>query len=616
MQEIIQYAGVLILNGNKTYGRTENKKRLLYRCIPTDKTKAAILVPYEIKLGFSKDIKNKYILFQYTTTIVQEIQIGLISRTLGDIDDFEAYCEYLLYTKHITYSIKELNKKTAFLKFPPIQDQYIQQIIQDNPPMEMRKSAHVFTIDPEGSKDFDDGFSVYRKKGILKGASHTTIKGASPPSASPPTMEGDITIISVYIANVYVWINTLDLLDDINGNIASTIYLPDKKRTMLPAILSDDLCSLQEKKVRFAFAMDFVFCHTTGQIVATEFNYVPCVINVAKNYTYENCIKSQKYQELFDITRILDAEIVDSHNVVEYWMLKMNEKCAEYLVKIKSGIFRRTVEGPKAHRQDPGPKAREQDPGPKAREQDPGPKAREQDPGPKAHRQDPGPKVREQVPSQLASQLASEIQPEIAPEPGPKAHRQVPGPKARQQDLQLFITEYKIGQYINFKENESLRHEILDKSAYVHITSPIRRIVDCVNQMIIYKSLYQTFTVNIPLLQFVLKIQGLCENINTFTKNIRKIQSQCDLLHKYIHHPEILNVKHRGFVFDRQASDKNCDKSKKVKYTVYIFDLKIYASISRLEDEEYININNTDQEFNLYLFENSTTQHRKIRISL
>jgi exoribonuclease R len=554
MTEIKQFAGVLILNGNKTYGRTENKKRLLYRCIPNDVLKAAILVPYEIKLGFSKDIKNKYILFQYTQTIVQEIQIGLISRALGDIDEFDAYCEYLLYTKQIAYSIKELNTKTTFLKYPPIQDQYIQQIIQDNSMMETRKSAHVFTIDPEGSKDFDDGFSVYRKNHLLK------------KDDAKCDTKSEITIISVYIANVYVWINTLDLWDDINGNIASTIYLPDKKRTMLPAILSDDLCSLQEKKVRFAFAMDFVFCHTTGQIIDTEFNYVPCVINVAKNYTYENCVKSQKYQELFDITRILDADIVDSHKVVEYWMLKMNAKCAEYLVKIKSGIFRRTIGRPEVD----------------------------------------GPEVRQTVPSQLAPEIQTDIAYGIAPEPGPKAHRQ---------DLQLFITEYKTGQYINFKENESLRHDILDKSAYVHITSPIRRIVDCVNQMIIYKSLYQTFSVNIPLLQFVFKIQGLCEPINAFTKNIRKIQSQCDLLHKFIHHPEILNVKHRGFVFDRQECNV-IDKSKKVKYTVYIYELKIYAFISRLEEDESQNINNTDQEFNLYLFENSTTQHRKIRISL
>ena len=39
-------AGVLVLEGNKTYGR--KKKRLLYKCIPDDKYLPAFLVPYDI----------------------------------------------------------------------------------------------------------------------------------------------------------------------------------------------------------------------------------------------------------------------------------------------------------------------------------------------------------------------------------------------------------------------------------------------------------------------------------------------------------------------------------------------------------------------------------------
>ena len=46
--------GVLIINGNKTYGRQnkhEKKKegRLLYKCIPDDMRLPPCLVPYEIK---------------------------------------------------------------------------------------------------------------------------------------------------------------------------------------------------------------------------------------------------------------------------------------------------------------------------------------------------------------------------------------------------------------------------------------------------------------------------------------------------------------------------------------------------------------------------------------
>ena len=54
-------AGILLLE--KTYGRTENKKRLLYKCIPHDKRLPYFLVPYDIKLNFNKNIINKTYLF-------------------------------------------------------------------------------------------------------------------------------------------------------------------------------------------------------------------------------------------------------------------------------------------------------------------------------------------------------------------------------------------------------------------------------------------------------------------------------------------------------------------------------------------------------------------------
>ena len=58
-------AGIIMLENSKTYGRTENKKRLLYKCIPDDKRLPAFLIPYDMKLGFSKNIKDKYVVFKF-----------------------------------------------------------------------------------------------------------------------------------------------------------------------------------------------------------------------------------------------------------------------------------------------------------------------------------------------------------------------------------------------------------------------------------------------------------------------------------------------------------------------------------------------------------------------
>ena len=54
--------GVLVLEGNKTYGK--RNKKYYYKCIPDDK-RLYILVAYSVKLGFNKNIKNKYVVFKY-----------------------------------------------------------------------------------------------------------------------------------------------------------------------------------------------------------------------------------------------------------------------------------------------------------------------------------------------------------------------------------------------------------------------------------------------------------------------------------------------------------------------------------------------------------------------
>ena len=57
--------GVLVINGNKTYGRNKNGK-LLYKCIPDDMRLPTFLVPYEIKhVGFSKVFINLYVTFDF-----------------------------------------------------------------------------------------------------------------------------------------------------------------------------------------------------------------------------------------------------------------------------------------------------------------------------------------------------------------------------------------------------------------------------------------------------------------------------------------------------------------------------------------------------------------------
>ena len=55
--------GILVLNGGKTFGKYKDK--YLYKCIPDDKRFPIFTIPYALKIGFSKNIDNKYVVFRF-----------------------------------------------------------------------------------------------------------------------------------------------------------------------------------------------------------------------------------------------------------------------------------------------------------------------------------------------------------------------------------------------------------------------------------------------------------------------------------------------------------------------------------------------------------------------
>ena len=52
-----------------------------------------------------------------------------------------------------------------------------------------------------------------------------------------------------------MWLDVLNVWGSFTERV-STIYLPDRKRPMLPTISPDTLCSLKENDIKFAFTLD------------------------------------------------------------------------------------------------------------------------------------------------------------------------------------------------------------------------------------------------------------------------------------------------------------------------------------------------------------------------
>jgi exoribonuclease R len=489
------HVGILQLDSNKTYGRTENKKRLLYRCIPYNKELPDFLIPYEIKLGFHKFISNKYVIFKVKEWEANKHPIGLLVETIGDVDDISAFCEYQLHCKNLNFTIKSItNITTRWLK-----DNVLDACFEKYNPIDRRKD-YVFSIDPKGSKDLDDAFSVH-------------------------FMDNGVKRISIHIANVAMVLECMNLWN-YYGDRVSTIYLPDRIRPMLPKNISEDLCSLLKGKDKIAFTMD-IYVDPSGKIWEQNIEFSNTIINVQKNYDYEDSSLGSDSSYLY----LKEAsKMTNSHDVVEYWMTYMNTICADKLKNKESGIFR---------------------------------------------------DVRYIDKTILSKKTGS--------------------------NYDAILTQWKNvnAQYVWF--NESTEHEIMGKSEYIHITSPIRRLVDIINQILFLREV-----MNVDLSQdaihFVTEWRSKLGFINDSMKSIRKIQNECSILNKAQSNEELLNRSYEGIVFDKS------EKNGVFKYAVYLKELNF---VSFMKCNQDITIDDyTPIKFKLYLFENESHTKKKIRVQV
>jgi hypothetical protein len=514
--------GVLVLKHNKTYGRHTNGK-LLYKCIPDDPKIPAFLVPYEMKnMGFSKVFMNSYVTFCFSEW-TQKHPLGVIHQVIGPIDELVNFYEYQLYCKHVNVSLQKVTKKTTnSLKEIGGGDAAIYDLIdQKYPSIEDRTKWQVFSIDPEGSVDFDDAFSVRR-------------------------VDDNITIVSIYISNVTIWLDVLNLWEHLTNRV-STIYLPDKKRTMLPTLLSDNLCSLLSKYTRYAFTMDIYISNNTFEIC--DIKYLNTKVRLYKNYVYESdgLLKYDNYKTLYAVVNdglskskkyAYMENIRDSHDLVQYLMIFMNYHCAKELLGKKNGIFRAVS---------------------------------------KRNGDD------EKIPS-LPPGVLNTI---------------------------TMIKSYS-GKYVDIQKSgysaDVVAHEMMNMDAYVHITSPIRRVVDLLNMIQIQQNMNllqlspQAYTFY---QEWCLKI----EDINKDTKSIKKIQTDCNLLYLCESNPELMDKIHKGYAFSKkEVTYENVEN--KYEYFVYLPDMNITSRI--YSKEEYLLYH--PMNYKLYLFNDEEKFKKKIRL--
>lgn len=495
--------GVLVLDQNKTYGKLNGKN--LYKCVPDDRRLPVFLVTYEIKrLGFKKKMVNKYVTFEYYNWDSKHPH-GKLKQNIGNVDKLDNFYEYNLYCKSLNASIQGFNRATSNALKSKSHHEFIDLIKEKYPNLDDRTSQNIFTIDGEGCEDYDDAIGFQKKD--------------------------DRSIISIYISNVTLWMEFLGLWKSFSRRI-STIYLPDRKRPMLPTVLSDCLCSLQEQQVRFAFAIDIEI--KDNEIIDISFNN--CSIKVVKNYRYEedSLLYMKDYNLLKNLVWELNwknkytSEINNSYDVITYLMILMNYQCGKDMIKNNNGVFRSAAFGKE-----------------------------------------------------------SEI-PEDVPE-----------------DVTKFLKVWNssCGQY---STDFSKKHELLDLESYIHITSPIRRLVDLLN-MIQIQINNEMVELSKDATDFYEQWISELEYVNVTMRAIRKIQIDCSMLHMCFTNPEVIEKAHDGFVFDKIQRNDGL-----YQYIVYLPELKMASRITVRSEVD----NFKKKKFQIYLFMDQNKLKQKIRLQM
>jgi exoribonuclease R len=175
-------------------------------------------------------------------------------------------------------------------------------------------------------------------------------------------------------------------------------------------------------------------------------------------------------------------------------------------------------------------------------------------------------------------------------------------------DLQTFA-----GSYVEFSDSLSLSHEALGLDAYMHITSPIRRMVDLLN-IIVFQPIVMGFhELSSNATAFYDKWAAELEYINISTREIRKVQSDCELLHLCLNKTDMLTTVFDGYLLEFIENNNNNNTNLLLCYSVYLPKLKLFSQTYVPKD---FVIKKTLQKFQLFLFQDEERFRKKIRVQL
>jgi len=328
----------VISRSKKTFVGTIKNKKDTTEIIPDDK-KIKLIIKTDKKSDFKDDTKVIAKIIKWKN--YPEYSIAEIIRKLGEKGENSTEMHSIVIDKgfEIDFPEKVLKEsKDIFNKNKNISKEEIKKR------RDFRETL-TFTIDPKTAKDFDDAISFKK-------------------------LENGNFEIGIHIADVSHYVTEKSELDKEAYKRACSVYLPDRTIPMLPFELSDNLCSLNEKEEKLTFSAVFEL-DSKAKIHSKWFGKT--IIKSAKRFSYESAqelidTKKGQYFEELDILnklskilrkekwqkgaidfeqeeiafeldengkplRIYKKERLDTHKLVEEYMLLANKEVAEFVYK-------------------------------------------------------------------------------------------------------------------------------------------------------------------------------------------------------------------------------------------------------------------------------------------
>ena len=347
------------------------------------------------------------------------------------------------------------------------------------------------------------------------------------------------SIISIYISNVPLMLEYLNLWTSLSDRI-STIYLGDKKIPMLPMSLSENMFSLLQGQDRCVFAIDIhiELNPATQAKHITKYSYHTALIRVENNYAYEA-------SEL-----LVRSDYQEMLKLIKYFNQETFYGHLSYVEKVKDShdliefcMILMNYECSKILLK------------------------------------------KERGIFRSASKKEVDCDGSGAEVPSAIKH----------------IVQNVAGEYCLV--NDVKPHELIagGLDSYVHITSPIRRLVDCINMLEIQRG---TYINSVESTQFLEKWLGKIDIINKKTKATRRLQNEVELLRLYeITHNQVYN----GIVFAQTSTGNDM-----YKYKVYIPYIKLLTSVYSERDIKNYSL----MDFTVHLFLDESKMSKKVRLQM